>query len=585
MSSIETIIGGASVNPIENWQSVSINASFLSEREDIDAQASIETSEVNLVNEAAKQVRDYIAGGLNGSTNGIFESPTFIMNFIDGLNSINVYDGYLDLAGTYEEINPTRVKTKLTGRELAPSFLEQASGVTYGYLESINAIGQNDYVDITYVRQQPFNFVEFALVALANYAMLQQLADAIRVVSTQAANIVGHISGGISGGVAGAIVTAALIIINLAYAALMIIYLTSLMQDLITFLVALKKTHRGIKLGTLLSVGASYLGYSFQSSLSILDELFYWPSKTKDGILSNFTNNDSGIPRNVDVGYTIGEAFQLAMDLFRAKLRVTQGPNGLEIHLEPLINDSYWVQNSTYVLPSVLDERKVYNTDELIANKIISFATDETDQWTTLDYTGTAYEIVTRPISFTNQRQVGIKGLQETRFGVALAARKNGLTDFEEAVRILAGVVDSVVNFFGGNSTLAQSITDKIGMPKLSTEYNGVAKLIRLDASGKLPLNHRSLWGAKFLYDNYHLHDSFVINDRNQYRLVKQLVTGFGLSDFNALVDNNYFEDQAGNRCWAESIKWTLGGDKAELTYRVREKYTTNLQEVYREAA
>jgi len=267
--------------------------------------------------------------------------------------------------------------------------------------------------------------------------------------------------------------------------------------------------------------------------------------------------------------------FQLCKDLFNAKVSII----GNTVHLRSK-NDPFWIQQSTWSLPSVLNLTKEYNTEELVGNRILTFQADLNDEWTIDNYLGTAYEIRTEPKTIIRKNAVLLKGLDEVKFNTALGTRKDELNGLEKFLEKVAGAIDDTVDFFGGSSDLSSQITTRIGVMKQTQNWHSIPKLLYIK-DGKLPENHRELWNSKLLYDKYHNYNSFVLNDFGYQKAYhKGVEIPFGFSDYNQLTNNSYFKYKGVD---AKMIKfvWTMGSDKAVIDFWVKETYTKNLKETY----
>jgi len=167
-----------------------------------------------------------------------------------------------------------------------------------------------------------------------------------------------------------------------------------------------------------------------------------------------------------------------------------------------------------------------------------------------------------------------------------LGNRKNTLNNLELFALELFDRIEDFLNFFGSNSNLTGFITQIIGVNMLETDRVDVPKLMKLTGNNRLQANNRTVWSAKYLYDNYHNQGSFVLNNSgNQYLLYKNVRVPFGFTEFNQLTQNSYFSDSDGRLCKVEQIVWNVSQDFALIDYRVKEKYTANLQETYIEQA
>ena len=117
-------------------------------------------------------------------------------------------------------------------------------------------------------------------------------------------------------------------------------------------------------------------------------------------------------------------------------------------------------------------------------------------------------------------------------------------------------------------------------MLKTTQNAHNVPKLLKI-VNDRIPANHRDNLSARHLYTNYHSHKSFVLNNFvGQKRVFTGIKIPFGLTDFNALINNSYFTTQSGQIGKVVSLKWTFDGDFAEVDYWIREPYTKNLKEV-----
>lgn len=577
------ILNGTVTIPFKDFEKTSILATF----ENKNVQANITTTEVEFVNENAEILRDYVQGGLTGATAGVYEGIPFGINLTGASGVYTAFNGFVDTVSGFKRLNPTTYAAKLINEGNLRNIQDRARVTTYEALFQKGAITSADFLSIPYIVEKRDTAFEVAMMGFATYNLLVQLISEIRRTGTVISDAIAHISGGSTGGIAAAIYVIAVALLQAAYVTLLVIYTVNMLNDFITLLISPVKFHKGIKVKTLIEKGLAELGYSFSSSIPEFDDLVYLPSKKNisiegqfSKILQNFTVNQpgNGYPNTNDFGFTLAEMLELCnMNFFNARLAV----KGNTVFMEPLISN-WWIQNASYVMPNVLDESIVHNADELKGTRLNIFSVDETDVFTLENYTGTAYEIKTDVISANNQRRVLIKGLEENQIPVALGNRKESLTTLENSIKNLASLADSFVNFFGGNSQLASKILARVGMLKVETDFIAKAKVMRLDGSNKLPANHRAIWSAKHLEDNYHNEKSFVRNGfGNQYQLFTDLKIPFGFEDFLKVIDNSYFTTVDGRQGKIEKLAWTIDQDFAVATFRVQETFTTNITETF----
>ena len=577
-------LNGSVVFPPQDWSGISILATF----DDNGGQANISTEEFTFVNENAVTIRNYILGGITGTSVGIFEGLPFSIELQNG-TSYNAFDGFLDL-NEFVEIDPVHVKCKIKKDQGLNALSDRASGLTYRYLYSQGAITQADFIDIPYLREKPLNqtLTEVALISLTLFLMAKQLADIVKEISKDVANIVAHFSDYPPNAIGSIAWTIAVAIINTIYAALITVYLIQLTIDLIDLLIPPTRVWRGCKVKTLIEKALTYLGYDYSSSISELDNLYYLPSKNDEGrrfILSPSTTA-LGIPDSIDFGYTLAEMLELVNRMFSSQLSII----GNTVHQEPLLNDAFWLSLATYQLPDVENEVKLYNTKDLTGRYLVSFDTDITDEWTIINFRGTNFEVVTQPTTINNRKRVLISGYDESRIPCALPNRKDKLSFLEEKVLEVAQVIDGVVNFFGGSSNNAARIKSRVGLLKVTGDNIDVAKLMLLNSGGAfgytIPTNHRNILNAKYLWNNYVSDRSFVAHGkRGQKQLFKDLKIPFGFSDFLQLINNSYCTTQTGQQAKIERIAWSFDQDFAIVDGWIREPYTNNLTEYTHEGS
>jgi hypothetical protein len=575
---IEIILNGDNSSAVKELHDLEILASV--ERGNVNS--NITTEQLTLVNEYAQLVRDYISGGANGTTNGIFEGlPLQIQQ-----NGINVFDGYLDFLNDFEIVNPTTVLARIKKHESNNNFQDRANGLTFGFLVDENFIVSSDFINVPYVIEKEFNFVEFAFLAFSIYSVTKDLESLIKRLADRVIMLAGMATSGVGGPVSAAVAAGLLAIIDVAFTTLMIALLINLIVELVAYLISPVKYHKAMRVQKLMEKACDYLGFSYNTTIVDIPELVLLPSKTginQDDQQNKIINGISivqpgeGIPSTADFGYTFGELLSAMNTTFNAEFTVENGV--LQHHAK---NSPFWLQQSGYTLPDVLQESIVTNANELISDKIILFKSDVKDSNTLENFLGTTYEIRTRPISTSDNRNVLMNGFEKVEIPYALGNRKNNLNKFELFAFKLFNNVDNFINFFGGNSSAAASISNRIGFLKLETDYINVPKLMKMDSQNRLASNNRNTWSAKYLYDNYHNEDSFVLNNfGNQYYVYTNVRVPFGFEEFNQLTQNSYFYNQNGDICKLKQISWNVSKDFALIDYSVQTKYTSNLVETY----
>lgn len=567
-------LDGNNSGAVVEWEDFQVMATF----ENQNAQPNITVNtELTFVNEYAELIQQWISNGLI--------SEGIPIDFSAGASSTNVFSGVVDLMDDMRVVDPTTIKAKVKPAEGLNRLSDRAEGLTFQSLYDLGVITNSDFISVPYVAEKEFDFVEFAMLSISIYLMIEQLQAQIRKVAQDAIDLAAIITGGVSGAAAAVVWSAALLIIDAAFATLIVVALVDMIREILSFMISPVKFHKAIRLKTLLDKAAGYLGYTYNSTISEIagNEIVFMPSKNQiiqdnqiTQLLSNLTINQpgTGIPQPQDYAYTFAELLNAVNIMFGAKVAVLNG--NLEQHA---LISNWWVKNSTYQMPDILIESYQYNTEDLIGTQLVEFQTDVSDYWTIENFDGTVSEIKTSQQSIQNNSNVLIKGFERYEIPFALGNRKDGLNKLEEKIRDLAIEVDKLVNFFGGSGTWASKVNARVGMLKVSKDWFNVPKMMKMNSANKLDANHRAIWSSEYLYNNYIKYYSFVQGDSNQWKKIDDIEIPVGFEDFLKLINNSYFYTPDGVEAKIEKLLWSPNKDTATVSLRIREKYQTNLIE------
>lgn len=579
------LLDSQTANAPRDWQDIEVLATFDNEA----TQANITTSDFTFVNEENVIIRDYVQAGLNGGE-GIFQGfPLDIEAYnIDSVRSI--FKGFLDLTDDYEESeDKPELKAKLKRDNGLNQFSDRLSPLSYAFLESKGIFTASDYETIDYVVVKKINVFEELVSAIILFMMIKELREAIKGSSEAIANVVAHIGGGATGGIVGAIYAVVVAAIQIAYTIILTIAIIDLGKQLINTLSPFIRQHKALKLNTAIEKVVNYLGYDFVTNIEEMETVLYLPSNPKlppedfiqeiENAITVDAGTPTGIPNTQDAQYFCPQMFAMVQKLFNAKPAIIDG-----VYYLYAKDDPFWVQNATYTLPSVQPTNKKYNTDEFKASTFLAFETDLKDSWTVDNFLGTNYQVIVDAQNSVNTKAKYLKGLNEVQFGCALPSRYDNLNQLEQQLVVVAGKIDNLVNFFGGNSDLVGRFEAKIGCLKQEQNWHTIPKLVIVEGT-KLPVNHRDQFSAKVLYDKYHAEKSFVANGTKlwygQKIRYEGVIVPFGMDNFLELIDNSYFTDDQNRDGKVISIKWKPAQDFAIVDYWVRQPYTHNLTETF----
>lgn len=570
-------LNGKAVSVSKDFFDVGVKASFGEE-----IQANLTTEEFTFILDAYEEIRAWIQGGLTGDV-GIFEGiPISITT-----GNTSVFDGILDLQDSaIIRENLKQIQTRLRQNDSLNQLDQLLEPLDYGYLKDLGVITASDYVDVDYVVAKIDNGIETITTFITIYLLSKQLADTIKEIGTVTATISGITASGITGGIGAAIYAVAVAILQVAYAATLLILIIDFGIDLFNILVQPQRTHKAIPLRTLLSKACQYIGYSFETSITDLNNLVYLPSNQnvdefgEKGVFTKVATITEGIPNAADIGYTCPELFQICRNAFNGRFAIVGST--VQFHTE---SSPYWITESGWVKPTIQREvaQASYrrNTDELKASIFIKFATDLVDEYTIQNYTGTAFQVLTDAKAINNPTNKTIKNLDRVDIPFALGNRKDSLTAFENSLLPLANLFDDIAGIFGGKPNLAKKIKNKVGVLKVSNNNHSVPKLLWIEG-GRIPTNNRDLLSARTFWDKYQSEKSFVQNNfSRQRRIIENEIVPFGLSDFVTLLGNSYFKDENGTQGKITDIEWIMAKDFATISYWLEEVYTNNLQETF----
>ena len=572
-------LNGQQFNAPIGWSDIIIKASYDGDN----TQPSLDIKEFVFPLEARDIVNKWISDGLISGV-GIFEGMPFDITLFNNQAVQHSFKSFIDFTNGYKDFKEDgKVSVSVIRDNSLDAFFNRLGSTSYGYLEEIGVITSSNYIDVSYIVEKKFNLLEILMSSIVLYLMIKELAIAIEML----ANAVADVSGlllfvGVGSTALGAALLAVLkALLILAYVVVLIAAIIELAKTLFEILIPPQRKHKAIKLREALRVVCDHLGYGFVTPIPEMDDVYFLPSnpnldeKTAGGFISVTKGTQSGIPNTVDYGYICEDMFQLCKDLFNAKLAII----GNDVHLRSK-NDPFWIQQSTWSLPSTLLNTLEYNTDEMKSERLLSFSIDTSDEWTIDNYLGTAYEIKTDPKTIIRERAVLLKGIDKVKFQCALGNRKNELNGIENFLSKVAGAIDAVVGFLGDGTTFSDKIEARLGDLKQSSNWHTIPKLLYLKGSN-LSINHRDTWNAKILYDKYHEEKSFVLNNKlGQKIYYKGVDIPFGFEDYKQLTDNSYFKYK-GDDAKIMSFDWTIGDDRATIDFWVRKVYTNNLKETY----
>jgi len=576
---LNILLRSSSVNAPVEWPETRVG--ILAEKDEI--QPDVDPITITLTGEARDDTYQHVQDGLNGGT-GIFEGIPVELSVASATEAITVLDGMLDLTDGYTEIDPDPKTGKPQSIEATikklngvQTFRNMMASITAADLIEDGDITPNDYSNIKYIvsdlRELPFK-TAFASVLI--YETIQKIQETIDRIQTAIANGIAHAAGGPTGPIAAVAFNLAVLAIEIAFTLVMAAQAINIATEVITEVLGVVRTHKGITIRKYFEAAAAKKGYTFSSPIADLDWVML-PSNlnTNTGILDIGVKSVTvGVPAPGDPGYNLANMMQVMEDTFNGKFFVS----GNTVQFRTL-SDDFWRQNTTFSMPDVRLERKTFNTQDIVANIAITMSTDIEDNFTIDNWNGTSITINTDLSTKTQPNLSNITGFDDIQIPFALGNRKDKLNILEETLKVFAEGIQNLLSVFGINASLVDKINDRKGLLKVSTPYHTVAKLLKMNGS-LLDVNYRSQLSAEYLWDTYISERSFVTNANRRQRVIYTgLTIPFRLSNFLEILENTFFQLSDGRVGKLTKCEWDIDKDSAEVDFYIEERYTTNLRE------
>lgn len=554
-------IDGQQVPAPENWKELSILMVF----DEDSVESEINVDSFQFANDGADIVEREVAKGQ------IFKGLPFKITISSALNTM-VLPAFLNLS-TYKRIQPGLVQVGI-GRIITLNDVEtRLQAITFGLLKEEGYITDADYIGVPYVVEKEFNGTDFAILALTTYLMSREVYSLAMSITKDAGAIAGILVAGIGGSVGSTILAVAVLAANIAFAALMLIAVMKLYQEIFEQIFPPEREHKGITYRKALEKMFQKIGYSFSSPIADLDWI-YVPSKSQFSPRVN-----EGIPSVQDNGYICAEMLATVKKMTNSKLNFDDVANTVELRTK---SDPFWLQNSNYLMPSTLDEEIEYNASDMKSTRVVYYSLDPVDYWTREDYLGNAYEVTVSHITPPTEPYLNLlKGLDEIKLPLARCVRKDSLSDIEKALKSAASIFDSVVKLFGGNISFANRIKNRVGLLKQGTRYHSIPKNVIL-VGNRIPADYKDRISARYIDNTYTSEKSLVANNFFGQKIPKRDRTIAMTFDEAMEVRKNRVFSFAGNpgrQGEFLKVRFFPDDDVAQCDFNIRQVYTRDLKE------
>ena len=592
MADIRHKRNGVLITSPRNWRELEIEQDFVADKQD---DAKINIAELIFAGQEGKNIIERINNGLTGGV-GIFEGDEYTIEVGENGSPSFVFEGYLDYSdeGT-EQLDCNEVKVALKKKYGNDWLTDKADGFSFRYLEEIGVITSNDFVKVPYVINYVPDGVQLILLSVSLFIMTKELIEAIQDVSDAIADIIDASTPVVGTGVGvGAVVVTAVDVGNIisnvlkavaliAYTISIVIAIINLIEQIFEQLMPRKRFHMGMRIYTLFEKACEYLGLTFKSNL--LEERKDWviiPSKghrggeRPTGLQGEWS--ETGVPSANDGFDTFGDLIRVWSEAFNASYKIVNG----EFRFE---RRDFWKTFGNFVIgPYFTNQERLVdqfkpNVNEVISNYNINWAYDVQDQNTLDVQEGRVFQAILEPKVTNRAELVSLKFLQEIAIPASMGLRKEELTAVEKLLKQLAVVVDGLTGIFGNGTNFAANIEARKGSLLLSNHLTAIPKVVVMSGD-RLAKDQRVILSARKLWDDLHFINSFaeINGEHNQYKRYFGVKVPFCEEDFLALIDNNNCLTSDGQEAEIELLKWKAWEDYAIIDYRVKSKYTDNLQ-------
>lgn len=464
------------IPPPRNHADIAIECIFSSQS----PSANIQTIVLEWVGDNAKKINGYLQGGIDGTSNGIYEAIPLKIVACDLSLGFDIILNFADPSALFECDN---VKCPLKMAGTVDWMNEIAGAISFGYFASgdptfaVNAAdgGKNSAITWADYKLTPYclstipDFEGYLITLLSCYEIANAIDKSIKTFSKLTAELANAVLYTV--GAVGAAVQAIIeMIFEIVIIVLELIALIEMIEKMFGYLFQLKKYKLCMRAETLFKKFCAYLGLTFSSTIFSKGSAYYdmtWMPKKIIMPVANF-NPQTGVIANQDFalftdlfkrpanestnngwvyGYpdgTCAEWLKEMLSLFNAEIVIRSGV----LHFE---EKHYWFYQNPYVIPNTrelgdagsqfnIPDPHGTNANECSPSYLIGFQLDQSDLNTYEEYTGTTAQILTLPKKVNNQAHVLTPPGVNITFNVALAKRKNSLTIVESLINVLINI-------------------------------------------------------------------------------------------------------------------------------------------------
>jgi hypothetical protein len=491
------------------------------------AKLEVQTDKLILVNEDYKRLKKWIY-----EEQGRFENVE--ANVVDDTN--NIFPHFLDLDGI--QFTNNEVQVSLMARKGFEHFYQKSEGLTFEYLHYIGGLPSNLFLDVAYlIIPNDLNLQKIVSLNI-EISIVYQLSQLI----LEAAKLVGDASNPFT--ITNAVIKGIAIAIQVVSLTIQFATNSNILKEL--YFPRLRNL-KACSDYTLIKKGCEYLGYTLDSQ-ALLDlrynaTLPIPQMNPNESIFQKIFNElgdafNNGFPTLSDSCPTLWSLIDEYCKTYNLRCFVYNGVVKIE-------KRSYFFQNANIQIKPTYSEQGTresvweFNDEEVYFRKYYHYISDYTDLHAVnqIPLNVRYSERQTKPLSVINQDLVNLKDLNEYVIPFDLGAVKTELTGIEKIVSSVFGIFDSIANFFGGNSNMQSSITDRLGVLTISQQFFQQTKRLRMATTGnKQASDYLQQLSINNIIDGYHSD----LKVSNNCKKVSKMTIPFTQQKFNLLQQNNF---------------------------------------------
>lgn len=491
-----------------------------------------------------------------------------------GNGAFTSFDYMLDLKGLrFTDEDAVMGIKPLKGTD---NFYDRASNTTFTVVRQEGFITDDMLFDVPYLIQQEDAGLQAAMLIAASISLVQQAINALFEIAKLAADALDVVGTGVLTTVAKAIALTAWF----AFSVISVIQNAVRLKEL---LFPKKRYFKACTDFNLITAGLNYLGYTFDSGFfaDVMQAATLPVPVGQEGqSIFDVSPNDLtgffnyGWPTALDTTPTIWSLLDYYRNFYNLRIFVHNGVVRLEPK-EAFMGSPLIKIKKTFSKEVEKQKEWTYNENANWSRKYVSWTFDFTDKYSPDSSGGMQAEYVPYLTNMIDIAYVSFDKMKDVIAPFSLAGRKKSLNFAEKVAREFLEFIDTLVSAFGGASSLASNIDDRIGVMLVSTQFFSTTKKLWVDVTtGKQTPDYLEKLNCDNIVQLYHQNDEI---QNNTFKSLKMRVP-FTSTNFQLLLQNNFIEDADGEVAEVLKVDWEPWKNSATFMLQVEDGSAFNVQ-------